>query len=298
MSTRAVEKFRVRLSQQFTSLEGSHPDVDPVPNTHVVSLDWFHTELAVAWSFAKAWDAELAVPYDVKRVSADYELPGGAPFDNPQGDLHHRDETLEGLSDLRLLFSWRAQKVLVEGDGLRLGAGFTIPTGRTEEDPYERGDLGLRHQHIQFGNGTVDPLLRADYAVSVGRWSLFASVGAQLPLYENREEYRGAQLIDFTIGPRLMVADWLAVSVTWVALYQTRAFWGGDPDPNSGYFLQGVQLTAPVRASSGLTIVPRIVRALSVDTRGGGEGFDLDWIFSLSVEVAWGGEPPKKEENP
>jgi hypothetical protein len=298
VSTRAVEKFRIRLSQQFASLDGSHPDTDPVPNEHHVSLDWFHTELAAAWSFAKGWDAELVVPYDVKRVRASYELPDGTEFDNPQGDLHHRDETLEGLADLRLMASWRTHKVLFEGDGLRLGAGFTIPTGRIEEDPYERGDRGLKHQHILFGTGTVDPLLRADYAVTAGRWSLFASVGAQLPLYENREGYFGARLIDFSIGPRLAVADWLAVNLAFVALYQTRAFWDGDPDENSGYFLQGLSLTAPIRVSGGVSVVPRIVRALSVDTRGGGEGFELDWIFSLSAEVAWGGEPPKKDENP
>jgi hypothetical protein len=30
----------------------------------------------------------------------------------------------------------------------------SLPIGKTEENPFELGDRGLSHQHIQFGSGT------------------------------------------------------------------------------------------------------------------------------------------------
>jgi hypothetical protein len=37
--------------------------------------------------------------------------------------------------------------------------GVTVPLGRTEPNPFTLGDLGLPHEHIQFGTGTWDPVV-------------------------------------------------------------------------------------------------------------------------------------------
>lgn len=68
---------------------------------------------------------------------------------SPYGDIHHRAERFEGVGDGELGISF---------------VGLTIPFGRTEPDPIERGRLGLKHEHIQFGSGTVGPKLSVQWS--------------------------------------------------------------------------------------------------------------------------------------
>jgi hypothetical protein len=279
----------VTVRTQFARLDGSHPDPDPVPNNHSVHVDWFRTELDLAYGFARNWDLELDIPFDVKTVSADYELPDGTPFDNPQGDLHHRDERLEGIADLKLLANYRPGAAFVKNDRLHVGLGLSLPAGRTEENPWELGDQGLRHQHIQFGTGTVDPVIRADYYLLADPVGVLVSAGAQVPLYENSKGYKASTQADFAIGPRVQVADWLVFGASYVASYQTRAYWDGDPDQNSGYFLQGVGFNAAIRIAPGVTLLPTVLRVFSINTRGGGDSLEMDWLAGLSIDLALGG---------
>ena len=51
--------------------------------------------------------------------------------------------------------------------------------------------MGLRHQHIQFGTGTFDPVLRLDVARPFGRLQLGGlRAGPHLALYENSQGFR------------------------------------------------------------------------------------------------------------
>lgn len=260
-----------------------------MPNQHFVNLDWYRTEVDLAYGFAKDWDIEIDIPYDFKLVSAKYELPDGTPFNNPQGDLHHRDERLEGLSDLKLLVNYRPGSVLMKDDRLHVGLGLSLPVGETEEDPWKLGDQGLQHQHIQFGTGTVDPVIRLDYYKLADPVGFLVSAGLQIPLYENHHTYKGSTQADFTVGPRFQIADWLVLGASYVAGYQTRAFWDGDPDENSGYFLQGVGFNAAIRIAPGLTLIPTVLRVFSIDTRGSGDSLKMDWLAGLSIDLALGG---------
>lgn len=243
----------------------------------------------MAYGFAKDWDVELDIPYDFKIVSAKYELPDGTPFNNPQGDLHHRDERLQGLSDFKLLANYRPGSVLLKDDRLHIGLGVSLPVGKTEEAPWALGDLGLKHQHIQFGTGTVDPMIRIDHYRLADPVGFLVSANLQIPLYENRHGYKGSTQGDFTIGPRVQVADWLVFGVSYVASYQTRAFWDGDPDENSGYFLQGVGANAAIRLAPGVTLIPTVLRVFSIDTRGSSDTLEMDWLVGLSIDIALGG---------
>lgn len=234
------------------------------------------------------WDVEAELPYDVKDVEVHYELPGGAEFDNPQGDLHHRTETLEGVGDLRLLLNWRGRPGVFAGDFLRLGAGFTLPFGRIEEDPYALGSQGVRHQHIQFGTGTVDVLFRADALVTSGDVGFAASFGLRSSLYENREEYRAPTELDASIGPSWRALDGLSLSLRYSALYQTRGTWDGKSDPNTGYLQQGLGVSAGIRLGKGLTLIPSLSRTISIDTRGDADTFEMDWLAGLTLEAGFG----------
>ncbi|RPH48752.1 MAG: hypothetical protein EHM91_03915 [Planctomycetota bacterium] len=260
-----------------------------MPNKHFVHLDWFRTEFDLAYGFSPNWDIELDIPYDVKTVSAKYELPDGTPFDNPEGDLHHRDERLQGLSDLKLLANYRPGGVLMKDDRLHVGIGLSLPTGRTEGDPWKLGNQGSKHQHIQFGTGTVDPVVRLDYYRLADPIGFLISTNVQIPLYENRRTYKGSTQADFAVGPRVRFSEWLVVGASYVASYQTRSFWDGDPDQNSGYFLQGVGFNAAVRLAPRVTLIPTVLRVHSIETRGSSDSLKMDWLVGLSLDLALGG---------
>jgi hypothetical protein len=256
-----------------------------------VKLDWTRIELDLAVPISDSIDLELQVPYDIKDVKARYELPDGTPFDNPLGDLHHRTEKLEGVSDFKLYWNFNV-------DGWRLSAGLNLPVGRIEPDPYALAALGLRHEHIQFGTGTCDPLARVSRLFHVVEGLDFnIAAGTQVPLVENRHGYRGPPMVDFSAGPRVQITDWLGVTAGYSALYQGRAYWSGFPDPNTGYLIQGFQASLPIRIEPGILIVPNLFRAFDTHLRDGGDAFELDWIAGLSIEVSLGGGRKPAEEH-
>jgi len=278
------------LRTQFASLEGSHPDVDPIPNTHIVTLDWTRTELDLMVPWNDWIDLELQTYYDIKNVHAKYRLPDGTPYDNPEGDLHHRTEKLEGVSDFKLYWNFNV-------DGWRLSAGVNLPVGRIEDDPFRAAELGLRHEHIQFGTGTCDPLARVSRAVHLMEGIDFTfAAGGQFPLVENRKGYRAPLTADFSAGPRVRIADWLSASASYSVLFQGGAAWNGDRDPNAGYVIQGFQVSLPIRLTSGILIAPNVYRAIDVNTRGGADTFKLDWIAGISLEIPLGGGAKPTEE--
>jgi hypothetical protein len=277
---------RVRLLQQWARLDGSHPDFDPIEHEHVVRLYWHRTTLEASLPVGGDWDVELDVSFDVKDVRARYETPDGGSYDSPTGDLHHRTERLEGIADLRLLANWRPRGVFFDGDFAHVGVGVSLPTGRIEVNPYRLGDAGLKHQHIQFGTGTVDPILRLDYVLD-GPLGFAASVGVAAPLAENRHDYRGAALTDLAVGPRARIGEMLSVTLAYAAQYQMRATWDGENDPNSGYFLQAVSLSGSIRVSETFTLSSTALRTISIDSRGSGDTFEMDCMVGLALEGRW-----------
>ena len=265
--------------------------MDPVPNTHIVTLDWTRFEVDVRLPLSKNSEMELQIPYDIKDIEARYEMPDGTPFDNPAGNLHHRTEKLEGVSDFRLYWNFMV-------GSWRLSAGLNLPVGKIEENPYALGDLGQIHQHVQFGTGTCDPLARVTYIAHLMDGVDFSfGAGAHVPLLENRNGYRGPPMIDFATGPRITVTDWLGISASYSVIYQGRAYWDGDADPNTGYLIQGFQLSIPVRIG-GVNIAPNLYRAIDVRTRDAGDAFELDWIAGISIDIPLGGLEAEKEDPP
>ena len=146
---------------------------------------------------AERWDLVGRVPFDLKRQRA--SLSPVAPATESEREamlrnmnLHHRNETYSGLSDLMILVANRRYDLLRPGDAFKVGFGVTLPTGRTEPNPYQLSAAGREHLHIQFGTGTVDPLLELNYRLPAGSVaSVGAYVLARIPLYENDKAYRG-----------------------------------------------------------------------------------------------------------
>lgn len=172
------------MRTQYAQPEGNHPD--PIPNFHLVDRRWWRTEIDLAYGISKDWDVELDIPYDVKDVDAWYERPDGSPFNNPEGDLHHREERPEGISDLKVFLNYRPGSFHLQDDRVHVGFGVPLPVGQTGSDPYERGVQGIEPQHIHFGSGTFDPLIRLDDYLLANPLGFLASVNLQAPLYETR----------------------------------------------------------------------------------------------------------------
>ncbi len=109
-------------------------------------------------------ELSLRLPYDVKAMKVRYTTLDGAPFTPPYGDIHHRTETLRGLSDPSLDLDVAA------GDQWTLALGTTLPAGHIVPDPIVLGREGKTHEHIQFGRVTIDPRLNGQFQ-TLGRWS-------------------------------------------------------------------------------------------------------------------------------
>jgi hypothetical protein len=98
----------------------------------------------------------------------------GQPYTPPVPDFHHRNETLVGPTDpwLMLHSGFTTERWAFSGR-----AGVTIPLGSTVPNPFELGREGLRHEHVQFGDGTWDPVLGASVdrrfdSFSISLWTL------------------------------------------------------------------------------------------------------------------------------
>jgi len=134
-----------------------------------------------------AFGMELQLPVRLVRTSVAYAYPDGRPYHPLDPDVHHRDETLLGLGDPWLLGRWAGD---FGGLAVSARAGVSVPVGRTESNPFTLGDRGIRHQHIQFGSGTFDPILALDISIPLGRWLMSGYGQGQAALYENGHGYR------------------------------------------------------------------------------------------------------------
>jgi hypothetical protein len=65
-----------------------------------------------------------------------------------------------------------------------------MPVGSTQKDPFELGYRGLRHQHIQLGSGTFDPVLVLEASRLFDPLSVEVYAQGTAALYENSHGYR------------------------------------------------------------------------------------------------------------
>jgi hypothetical protein len=141
-------------------------------------------------------------------VHVDFRLEDATtrmPITPPYGpDIHHRTETLVGLTDPWL--SLRAAERLGPWQ-LSFRAGLTLPVGSTVPNPFALGRAGKPHEHIQLGTGTVDPLAGLEVRRGIGRFSVAGWVLAKASLYQNPHHYQaGSQLL---VGANVSSDLWL-----------------------------------------------------------------------------------------
>lgn len=142
--------------------------------------------LQTEYAFSDVWGAELQVPLRTVFAEVHYETPNGDHYEPIDEGVHHRNEVLFGLGD-----PWLLGRVQLDIGKLALvlRAGFTLPLGRTEENPFALGDQGLTHQHIQMGTGTFDPVGAVELERRWRRYYLRGYLLASGALYENRHGF-------------------------------------------------------------------------------------------------------------
>ena len=261
---------------------------------HEVSLDFVRTELGIEYTFLDDWDVWLRVPYEVKAQNVSLRRVEPAALDQVLAqkrhtDTHHRTETYTGLSDLMLLVGHRLGDLLVEGDALTAAVGFTIPAGQTERNPFEAGDRGVEHLHIQFGTGTVDPLLELYYHLPLpADLALGVSATGRFPLYENPKTYRAPVEVTGNIRLGYALTSWLDIAADFTTFWQSFGYWDGHRDKNSGLLSILAAVGITVRPGAGLAInlgvrYPLYQRTLSKDGDTFEQGpsflFSVSWLF-------------------
>jgi hypothetical protein len=130
---------------------------------------------------------EVQVPFRLIATTIQYATPGGQPYAPLDAGVHHRNETLTGISDPWLLGRWGAWLGEFQ---LSLRVGVSIPLGKTEPNPFVLGDMGLTHEHIQFGTGTFDPVGAFQVARAIRKTQLAVYGQGQASLYENKHGFR------------------------------------------------------------------------------------------------------------
>jgi hypothetical protein len=261
----------------LTSHVAECPDIAPecattiIPaHKHVVRVGLTHFEIDASYGLRDAMQLSLRVPYDNKAQRVQYTTLDGAPFTPPYGDIHHRSETLDGISDPSLVID-RALR-----DRWMLSIGTTLPLGHTVDDPIDLGKRGLKHEHIQFGSGTFEPLVAAQYANA--KW--FARVEGKFSVYEGGNGFKAPTTFIWSIGPTFRTHG-IAVEPRLNGQHQSLAYWRGEVDEGSGFDNGGVRLQISVPRGE-LTITPGVYRELWSHGLGG-QTFRQSTTWSLSL---------------
>jgi hypothetical protein len=197
----------VALTTDFTYVTAEHvescPDIGPWCNALVPPPPAYEHHLR-NYAYGLTLDAEYGVlpwltvaatvPYRFVTTFVNYTDLDGNPYTPEPPDTHHRDETVAGLGDPTLAFV-TGQALGRLGYSVRLGA--TVPLGRTlDADPFELGRLGIPHEHIQFGAGTVRPVLGSALGYDFGAVGVDAFFVGTLSLATNSIGYKPGQRID------------------------------------------------------------------------------------------------------
>ena len=266
-------EFRVTLNiTNGLNYQGGHPEhtqltpenlsIEGGLHEHLIALDFVRNELALEYTFKTNWTWWFRIPYDIKIQRADInfvdDFTAAEKTDIVRNrDIHHREETYTGFSDMRFFVSHRINKFWGENGRLDIALGSSLPVGKTESNPLAAGNEGRKHLHIQFGTGTFDPLLELHYVASISRkWSLAAFTMNKFPFYENSQNYRGPLETTSGISLGYKLRKGISLRGTLANFSQSQAKWEGIKDPNSGLISFNGTLSPSFRLKNGLSITP------------------------------------------
>ena len=251
LASKEIDQFRVNVNMLMSpDAQGGHLEsrglsptgeiVDAPLHRHNVALSTYRIDVGVQYVLSDQWTLQTNIPYAVKNQDASIEWIEPVSSEDKQAilrsrDIHHRDETYTGLADSDLFLGHKIRGLFKTGDVLFARLGTTVPTGRTEENPWKLGDAGIEHLHIQFGTGTFNPIANLQYSLPLYRGgTITASARGMFPFYENSKTYRGPVELSYTAGFTYRLFDWLSFNGNYLGFYQSSAAWAGERDINTG----------------------------------------------------------------
>ena len=148
-------KFRTSLSAAGTLVHNEHfADEDGRELVHVQDLTSSEVASRLSFGVARNFGLEWIQPFRVVTTRIEFEDLEGQPLVLPEGDIHHRNETLAGPADAWLL----AVGGHTRGDwSFTFRGGVTAPLGRTEENPFRLGREGRPTSTSSSGTGPGIP---------------------------------------------------------------------------------------------------------------------------------------------
>ncbi len=250
--------------------------------------------LSLDVGLTRRFAASLMLPVRMIGASIRYLDAAGGEVEPATANIHHRNETVSGLGDPMVL---GAASGSLGGWRFTARAGLTIPIGRTEDDPFALGDMGLPHQHIQMGTGTVNPVIAAEAVRSWGSWRIGAFALSQQVVYENSRGYQAGDRYAGGVAVRRRLGARWSVGGGVDAVGETAERWNGmtyTDDGNRGRF----DLIAGASASWAATkqIGIDLALKLPVITYAVGGQLDMPAIVELGATWSFGGPKPRAAE--
>jgi len=255
------------------------------PYLHDQWLEVTELRPVLGWGFTPNVGVEAQVPVRAVRSRITYRQLDGTPFTPPDADLHHRTETLAGPGD-----AWLTLRGSLHAGPVRLSArlGTTLPSGRTEENPFSLGEAGLRHQHVQFGTGTFNPLTGTEVAWDAGGLAVRGYAQAQWVPAPNEHGYQAGHRLSAGALVEWSALPWLQLQGGADVLSEAPERWDGvvQQDGNLGrtdvLVGGGAALTTKDAGRWGLSArVPVYQHYLGNEDHGG------QLTYPVVVQVAW-----------
>ncbi|HET8647853.1 MAG TPA: hypothetical protein VFO85_20310, partial [Vicinamibacteria bacterium] len=218
-------QWRWTLGASGTTVHNEHAAMEgDVHLWHVQDITTTESAFTLARGLRPGLGAEVSAFVRHLTARIDFEDEQRRPLRWPQGDIHHRNETLVGAGDPWLLLHGARN---AGGWTLSARAGATLPLGRTEPNPFERGRRGLPHQHVQFGTGTVDPLLGLGVGRRMGDTAVALTALGRFTVSTNRHGYRAGDRYQGALeATRRLGARWHAGAALMAVREQPETWWG------------------------------------------------------------------------
>lgn len=305
LASKEIDQFQVNVNMLMSpDAKGGHLEsrglsptgevVDAPLHRHHVALSTYRIDIGLHYSLSDRWVLHANVPYAVKNQEASVEWLDPVTAEERDAilrsrDIHHRDETYTGLSDSDLFLGCKIRGLFKTGDVLFARLGTTVPTGKTEENPWKLGDAGIAHLHIQFGTGTFNPLANLRYSLPLYRGLMItASARGMFPFYENSKAYRGSAELSYTAGFTYRLFDWLSFNGNYLGFYQSAASWAGERDINTGLRYSMAALGMSLATLNDISVSANVMFPLTQETLyAEGDAIEFGTLISLTTSYSF-----------
>jgi thiol-disulfide isomerase/thioredoxin len=206
--------------------------VGPTLTFHDQTIVLFENRLTAEYGLRDGWGVGLVFPYRIVDTRIRFVDPSGREVVLTAPNIHHRNETLHGVAD-----PWLFAHVAFAAGRWTLDArlGATLPLGVTREDPFRLGDMGLPHEHLQFGTGTFNPQASVEVGRGLAGWRLSGWLLTLQALYENAHGYQaGDRYAAGVVGASPLGTKAWSFQVGAETQAETAETWGGVAHADDG----------------------------------------------------------------